>query len=261
MRTPSSIGLRKNSKGESVDNLQQFLKKFGYLEGKNKEVKEDARDANFGNETEIALQNYQKFHGLTQTGELDEATVKQMNVPRCGFPDSDEKTANFVSQGNKWSKNDLTYKFLNFSSDLTEDEVRSSITIAFTLWSEVTPLTFTETTEDNADILISFVTGEHGDDDPFDGIGNVLAHAYFPPPNSGDLAGDVHFDDSETWSLNLPPSGFDLATVAAHELGHSLGLSHSNVQGSLMFPSYSGPQRSLHQDDIAGIQSIYGNNN
>lgn len=59
MRTPSSIGLRKNSKGESVDNLQQFLKKFGYLEGKNNEVREDARDANFGNETEIALQNYQ----------------------------------------------------------------------------------------------------------------------------------------------------------------------------------------------------------
>ncbi|MBJ8205864.1 matrixin family metalloprotease, partial [Bacillus cereus] len=86
----------------------------------------------------------------------------------------------------------------------------------------------------------------------------VLAHAYFPPPNSGSLAGDAHFDDGETWSISSPASGIDLITVAAHEFGHSLGLSHSNVRGSLMFPSYSGILRSLHQDDISGIQSIYG---
>jgi hypothetical protein len=47
-------------------------------------------------------------------------------------------------------------------------------------------------------------------------------------------------------------------TVAAHEFGHSLGLNHTNVQGALMFPSYSGPHRFLAQDDIDGMQSIYG---
>ncbi|MDQ0884896.1 matrixin family metalloprotease [Peribacillus sp. V2I11] len=264
MRVPSSIGLKRNSKGKPVKELQKFLGKFGYLD-KTTRVAELEVEANFDENIETALKKYQEFHNLPITGELDEATVKQMKVPRCGFPDlnqgtakSNQGTAKFTTQGNRWDKNNLTYRFVNFTSDLTEGEVRSGIATAFGLWSEVTPLTFTEVTSGNADILISFVTGDHGDGDPFDGAGNVLAHAYYPPQNGGEIAGDAHFDDDETWSMNLPPSGFDLISVAAHEFGHSLGLAHSTVSGSLMFPSYSGPQRALHEDDIAGIQSIYG---
>ncbi|XP_076431734.1 matrix metalloproteinase-27 isoform X3 [Peromyscus maniculatus bairdii] len=55
--------------------------------------------------------------------------------------------------------------------------------------------------------------------------------------------------------------GFNLFLVAAHEFGHSLGLSHSNDQTALMFPNYVSLDPSkypLSQDDIDGIQSIYG---
>lgn len=58
------------------------------------------------------------------------------------------------------------------------------------------------------------------------------------------------------------PTGINLFIVAAHELGHSLGLSHSNDPGALMFPTYSytDPKEFLlPQDDIDGIQAIYGN--
>ncbi len=54
------------------------------------------------------------------------------------------------------------------------------------------------------------------------------------------------------------PVSYHLLTVAAHEFGHSLGLSHSNVQGALMYPSYSGPHRYLAHDDIQRIQALYG---
>ena len=39
-----------------------------------------------------------------------------------------------------------------------------------------------------------------------------------------------------------------------------MGLEHSEVQGSLMYPYYHGydPMFKLHEDDIRGIQSIYG---
>ena len=54
--------------------------------------------------------------------------------------------------------------------------------------------------------------------------------------------------------------GNDLLEIAIHELGHSLGLSHSDVEGSIMYAYYNGyrPDVQLHPDDIAGIQYIYG---
>lgn len=91
----------------------------------------------------------------------------------------------------------------------------------------------------------------------------VLAHTLGgPPPNPcGNAAGDIHFDDSETWTLNLRSNGLqpiDLVTVAAHEIGHALGLDHTTVPNSLMLNTYTGSHRFLGIDDIAGIQSLYG---
>uniref|UniRef100_A0A3B3U5E3 Matrix metalloproteinase-9 n=1 Tax=Poecilia latipinna TaxID=48699 RepID=A0A3B3U5E3_9TELE len=56
-----------------------------------------------------------------------------------------------------------------------------------------------------------------------------------------------------------PDLGISLFLVAAHEFGHSLGLDHSNIRGALMYPSYSYVEDfSLDQDDIDGIQYLYG---
>jgi matrix metalloproteinase-14 (membrane-inserted) len=74
----------------------------------------------------------------------------------------------------------------------------------------------------------------HGDDDPFDGEGGTLAHAFFLV-----YVGDVHFDDEEDWTVNTF-RGTSLLMSTSHELGHSLGLSHSDVKSSLMAPFYRG---------------------
>jgi hypothetical protein len=54
----------------------------------------------------------------------------------------------------------------------------------------------------------------------------------------------------------------DLFSVTVHELGHSLGLMHSNIPDAIMFPYYRGYSKSikLHGDDIAAIRKLYGGN-
>uniref|UniRef100_A0AAY4BE52 Matrix metalloproteinase-9 n=1 Tax=Denticeps clupeoides TaxID=299321 RepID=A0AAY4BE52_9TELE len=67
-----------------------------------------------------------------------------------------------------------------------------------------------------------------------------------------------NFDRDQKWGF-CPDKGYSLFLVAAHEFGHALGLDHSNVQDALMYPMYKYVKDfSLHQDDIAGIQHLYG---
>ncbi|MEX1228706.1 MAG: matrixin family metalloprotease [Planctomycetaceae bacterium] len=95
----------------------------------------------------------------------------------------------------------------------------------------------------------------------------VLAHAFRPNTAalSGagfNIGGDVHFDIDQTWVDEIgdddTDDDFDIFTVALHEVGHALGLSHSHNVNSVMYADYSGARRTLTADDIAGIRAIYG---
>lgn len=87
------------------------------------------------------------------------------------------------------------------------------------MWTEHTDLKFSRKYVGKVDIDIRFEKGDHGDGFPFDGPGNVLAHA---------LKEFVHFDDDETWKTTSDGVGTSLFKVAVHEIGHALGLSHSS---------------------------------
>ncbi|MEO7992474.1 MAG: matrixin family metalloprotease [Chryseolinea sp.] len=179
---------------------------------------------------------------------------------------------NYNLIGTVWNHRVITYFFQNGTADLAGNTETQAIRDAFAIWSAQTSLAFLEVcTAGAADIVIAWGTFNHGDPSPlcfgnpgpFDGANGVLAHNMGgPDPNTcGTQGGDVHFDDSETWTLNLRGNGaqpIDLVTVAAHEIGHGLGLFHTSVAGSLMLANYTGSHRFLATDDILGVRAMYG---
>ena len=72
---------------------------------------------------------------------------------------------------------------------------------------------------------------------------------------------DVRFNNAFNWQTSSGCSnGFDLAGVSTHEFGHAVGLGHSNVSGSTMYPSVAACDfsiSSLANDDKAGYSAIY----
>ncbi len=255
---------------ESIKQVRIYLDRFGYAKDDITEAPLDELTT-YDDELNQAVSKYQAFFGLEVTGELDEATRTIMDKPRCGVADLLEDSpppgagmSNYVASSGKWTDHQLTYKFINGTADLPGVVERDIVRQAFAVWAAVTPLTFTEVTGSaDATFLISWEVGDHGCGSPFDGPGHVLAHAFFPPPINPHpgLAGDLHFDDQESWATTHNGNGngsIDLLSVAIHELGHALGLRHTNIPDAIMYPTYNGNRRILSQDDIDGIQSIYG---
>lgn len=253
--------------GPVVDLLQRFLAKFGYLHRAKAAIVREAAIENLEPATVVdpatllGLRIFQHEHGLPVTGQLDSATAMEMSLPRCGFRGARSSPLAEFSLRSRWPSGDLRFAIVNGSADLSLIQVRGAILEALAMWSQVAQLTFTEASPGTAELVFRFVDGAHGDgdgDEPFDGPGNVLAHAFFPRPAGGPLAGNLHFDEGELWTVDIPATGIDLITVAAHEIGHALGLDHSLERGALMFPSFTGPQRFLAADDVTGIRALYG---
>ncbi|MFO0338546.1 MAG: matrixin family metalloprotease [Acidobacteriota bacterium] len=150
----------------------------------------------------------------------------------------------------------LSYSFGSLGSRTGVAQTQAEIRRALAEWSKYVAVSFSESTARSAarNIDILFATGAHGDAFPFTSGSTVLGHSFYPAnPNPEPLAGDIHINDAWSWSIG---GQWDIYSVVLHEIGHSLGIGHTDTPGSVMYPYY---QRSegLKQQDIDSIRQLY----
>jgi hypothetical protein len=147
--------------------------------------------------------------------------------------------------------------------------IRDSIEEALGLWTEVVPIHFVEVFDNGLAYGASHATyGQirfrhvdiNGNDPAPPAPPVAKAQAYYP--STGVLGGDVEFDHGDPWQEVGTQPIPDILGATIHELGHSLGLGHSNFDEAAMywiFNRFSGiGTGQIYADDIAGIRSIYG---
>jgi len=239
-----------------------MMKKYGYLEvalGMPEEELEESDNIIDERTLKKALRKFQKRYGLAVNGELTDETKQLLTTSRCGVKDVEyesSRTKRFVTSRNKWDKVELNYWYNpdKMTGDLPIETIKRETEESLQMWADHAGVTFKEVAEEQyADLTLSFEDGDHGDNWPFSGPGGVLAHAAYP------TKGWLHFDDAEDFTSGTS-EGIQFKQVVLHELGHNLGLKHSDVKAATMFPYYYGytADLSLDDDDILGIEDRLG---
>lgn len=239
-RLPTKRGLRLGATGEQVARLQQLLTDLGYLRsldhpgarGISGQASSVALEpGEFDEGTREALLRFQESHQLATTGELDRATLQAVDAMPC--------TATAFRVGDV-EKRTYTYAILNEHRDVGGSELSRAIEQAFALWALHTPLAFVSTRADSSpDITFRFA--------PVGGVANA----------------GIEFNSNVAWRVGSGTgNSYDVISVAAHEIGHRLGLSHTIpfVVGSVMNESVDNGDafRWIGGIDRQNVQAIHG---
>lgn len=147
-----------------------------------------------------------------------------------------------------WSFNISGAALAAFDGMIFDQSYMDAIRKAFSFWQSVANIQFQEVATASAQIQLGW--------DAIDGRGGTLAVARWLFQGATTVDSDITFDTAESWSA-VPGQSTSIYLVATHEIGHSIGLAHTDDPTSIMYP-FLGPQAQANAADIAAIQGLYG---
>lgn len=171
----------------------------------------------------------------------------------CGVPDRSGGLTPLTagSPGGRWSRGNLSVSINPAGANLVNPPGAPATTptaiiaTAFGLWQTACPFFSFRFVPPGTGEDVRVVFGGTNVDPAFTGAGGVLASAGYPP------RGNLQFDFNETWSPTR------LLGVCLHEVGHLLGLSHSNNPNGLMYP-FATPGVVVDAESREAINALYG---
>jgi len=170
----------------------------------------------------------------------------------------------YVTYG-KWGRNEVGFYINPQNADVSASAAEAAVVSAMNAWSTagsafhflyVGRSNDTTVGYDNKNVIIFRP----------DGDGSAIARTYSWSSGSSIVDADVIFYDGPftyfTGTSGCGSSGYGVYVedVAAHELGHALGLLHTDVADATMVSGYAAcsmDKRSLASDDVAGLQALY----
>ncbi len=130
----------------------------------------------------------------------------------------------------------------------------TAIREAFNAWEAVANIDFVEVSDSaSVDIRLGF--------DNIDGKSGTLAQAFFSFVGATIVSSTIGFDAAENFVIgdgNVGTGNVNFKTVAIHEIGHAIGISHSSISPAIMQAFIDPDVNSLQSDDIAAARFLYG---
>jgi len=160
----------------------------------------------------------------------------------------------YVLTGQKWPIGTVISYYINANTNQVTNEA-DVVKSAVSSWSQIF----------SAGLRLSYAGSTSVTSHGYNGLNTVcwknegatgtLATAYwwYWISNNIIFEADMVFNDYYPWSTS--GSDYDIETVALHEFGHLVGLAHSST--GIMYPYYSGIQRSIDSDARAGFLALY----
>ena len=160
------------------------------------------------------------------------------------------------TKNEKWYRK-LSYALIDDHPEHPRAQVQAALRQAFDIWQD----------HPESDIFFYEVSAREPSDiqiywKEFEAGSGLHAEADFPPPNghhSPEGVG-IWFNLHRKWTFEERANEqepLDFITLAAHEIGHTIGIHHLMMGDALMVPIYQGSYRRLGNYDINYYKYLY----